>query len=80
MKILAGLELDQGDPRDCVLCIHHNIYSPKQAGHVWNHYLVNELINKLSFEQSKVDKYVFYQGRTMYVLYTDDSLIAGPDK
>lgn len=80
MKIPAGLELDQGDPRDYVLRIHRNIYGQKQAGRVWNHYLVDKLINKLGFEQSKVDECVFYRGRTMYVLYTDDSLIAGPDK
>jgi hypothetical protein len=26
-----------------------------------------------------MDKCVFYKGRTMYALYTDDSILAGPD-
>ena len=32
----------------------------------------------LGFKQSKVDECVFYQGKTLYLLYTYDSLIAGP--
>jgi hypothetical protein len=35
---------------------------------------------KIKFEQSKVDKCVFYRGKTMYALYTDDSILAGPDQ
>ncbi|KAI2507905.1 hypothetical protein MHU86_6563 [Fragilaria crotonensis] len=60
--------------------IHRNIYGQKQAGRVWNKFLVDKLINDLGFKQSKVDECVFYRGKTLYVLYTDDSLLAGPDK
>jgi hypothetical protein len=28
----------------------------------------------------RVDECVFYHGKTLYVLYTDDSLLAGPDQ
>ena len=38
------------------------------------------MTSKLGFEQSKVDECVFYKGRSMYVLYTDDSILAGPDE
>ena len=34
----------------------------------------------IGFKQSKVDECVFYRGKTLYGLYTDDSLLAGPDK
>ena len=34
----------------------------------------------MGFIQSKVDEYVFYKGNIMYVLYTDDSILAGPNK
>jgi hypothetical protein len=37
-------------------------------------------VNELGFKQSKVNKCVFYRGKTLCVLYTDDSLLAGPDK
>jgi hypothetical protein len=42
-------------------------------------YLVNKLVKELGFKQSKVDECVFYRGRTLYVLYTDDSLLGGTD-
>jgi hypothetical protein len=43
-------------------------------------FLTNKLIKELGFKQSKVDECVYYRGKTLYVLYTDDSLLAGPDK
>ena len=78
MKIPAGFEIENGKNLDCVLKIHRNIYGQKQAGRLWNQYLVNKLVNELGFKQSKVDKCVFYRGQTLYVLYTDDSILAGP--
>lgn len=80
MKIPKGFELDQGNSNDYVLKLHKNVYGQKQAGRVWNKYLVNKLVNELKFVQSKTDECVFYRGQTMYVLYTDDSILAGPDE
>jgi Reverse transcriptase (RNA-dependent DNA polymerase) len=81
MRIPAGMDLEDGsDPKDYVLKIHRNIYGQKQAGRVWNQYLVRKLVKDLGFQQSAVDECVFYRGSTLYVLYTDDSLLAGPDK
>jgi hypothetical protein len=78
MKIPKGCQVTTGNNNDYVLQLHKNVYGQKQAGRVWNKYLVDKLINKLKFTQSKIDECVFYRGRTMYVLYTDDSLLAGP--
>ena len=81
MKIPAGITFEcNDDPRDYVLKIHRNIYGQKQAGRVSNQYLASKLVKKLGFKQSKVDECVFYRGKTLYVLYTDDSLLAGPDR
>ena len=75
------MELEDGSStKDYVLKIHRNIYGQKQAGRVWNQYLVRKLVKELGFQQSSVDECVFYRGSTLYVLYTDDSLLAGPDK
>ena len=41
---------------------------------------MNKLVNELGFKQSKVDECVFYRGQTLYVLYTDDSILAGPSE
>ena len=80
MKIPAGNEIADGsDPRDYVLEIHRNIYGQKQAGRVWNRYLMGKLVGELDFRQSAGDECVFYRRRMLYVLYTDDSLLAGPD-
>ena len=51
MKILAGFEIENGKNLEYVLKIHRNIYGQKQAGRVWNHYLVNKLANELGFKQ-----------------------------
>jgi hypothetical protein len=41
---------------------------------------MNKLIRTFGFTQLKMDECVFYRGKTMYALYTDDSILAGPDK
>jgi Reverse transcriptase (RNA-dependent DNA polymerase) len=57
MKIPACVELENGsDPKDYVLKLHRNIYGQKQAGRVWNQYLVQKLIGELEFKQSSVDE------------------------
>ena len=37
-------------------------------------------MNELNFTQSKYDECLFYRGNAMYVLYTDDSILAGPNQ
>jgi hypothetical protein len=69
-----------GRTDDYALHLHKNVYGQKQAGRVWNKYLVNKLVKRVGFVQSKVDECVFYRGQTMYILYTDDSILAGPDE
>jgi hypothetical protein len=55
----------------------HNVYGSRQGGRMFNKYLVKKLLS-IGFEQSQVDACVFYKGTMMYVLYTDDSILAGP--
>jgi Reverse transcriptase (RNA-dependent DNA polymerase) len=62
-----------------VLAVLKNIYGSKQAGRVWNRHLVDKLL-LIGFVQSAHDPCVFYKGKAMYVLYTDDSILAGPDE
>jgi hypothetical protein len=79
LYIPKGFDMDGGDTKNFVLKVHRNIYGQKQAGRVWNKYLTNKLIKEVGFVQSDVDECVFYRGKTMYALYTDDSILAGPD-
>jgi hypothetical protein len=79
MKIPKGFEISGSKPGEYVLKIDRNIYGGKAAGRVWNRHLVEKL-TQVGFKQSKIDHCLFYRGQSMYVLYTDDSILAGPDE
>ena len=80
MKIPKGYQMENADTSKYVLEIKRNIYGQVQAGRVWNDYLTDKLVHKLGFKQSQTDKCMFYRGKTIYLLYTDDSILAGPDQ
>ena len=77
MSIPAGVTIEGKNPKDYVLKCNKNIYGQRQAGRVLNRYLIGKL-KKIGFRQSRIDSCVLYRGNTIYVLYTDDSIIAGP--
>jgi hypothetical protein len=80
MEVPRGVYIDGvRNTKDYVLRLKKNLYGQKQAGRVWNQYLTKKL-KQIGFKQSEVDECLFYKGKTMYVLYTDDSLLAGPDQ
>jgi hypothetical protein len=80
MKIPPGYTLDGvDDPTQYVLRIIRNIYGGKDSGRTWFQYLRKKLL-KVGFKQSAFDECVFFKGRMIYVLYTDDSILAGPDR
>ena len=81
MEIPVGYDLDEGkSKRDYVLKLHANLYGQKQAGRVWYQHLSRRLVEQVGFTKSAVDECVFYRGQVIYVLYTDDSIIVGPDQ
>jgi hypothetical protein len=49
------------------------------VGRTWYQYLSQKLVEEVGLVQSKVDECVYYKGSVMYILYTDDSILAGPD-
>lgn len=63
-----------------VLRVLNNIYGQKQAGKVWYNYLTQGLITKLNFKQSQYDPCLLWRGTTVLILYTDDTIITGPDQ
>ena len=78
MEIPKGFHIEGEDPKDFILKLHKNIYGQKQAGRVWNHHLISKL-KEIGFKQCTADECVFLRGNVIYVLYTDDSILAGPD-
>jgi hypothetical protein len=76
---VTGYGIHQDNAHEFILKIHKNLYGGKAAGRIWNQYLVKKL-KKIGFTHSEVDECVFFHGEVVYVLYTDDSILAGPDK
>jgi Reverse transcriptase (RNA-dependent DNA polymerase) len=58
------------------LKVLRNVYGQKQAGQVWNQYLVKGLI-QLGFTQSQHDMCLFWRKSCVLVIYTDDTIITG---
>ena len=80
MKVPKGFQVTGRNQDEYELKLNKNVYGQKQAGRVWNKFLEKKLIEEVGFTKSKIDECVFYKNKTIYVLYTDDSILAGPDK
>jgi hypothetical protein len=78
MEIPRGCELPGYNSKDYLLKIKRNVYGGKASGRIWYQYLRKRL-ETIGFKVSDHDECVFYKGKAMYVLYTDDSILAGPD-
>ena len=80
LKTPVGFQMSKGNPKDYVLKVNRNVYGQRQASRVWYQYLANILVNKLNFTRSEYDECTFYRGKSIYLLHTDDSILAGPNK
>jgi hypothetical protein len=76
VELSQGIETAKGNSEDYVLKLLMNIYGQKQAGHVWNKYLVEEM-NLIGFKQSLIDDCVFYHGDIIFMVYVDDGIFIG---
>jgi hypothetical protein len=56
-----------------------NIYGGKDAGTQWFLHLKKHLLD-IGFVQSQHDECLFYCGNVIFILYTDGSIILGPDE
>ena len=80
MKLPKGIQIEGVDnPDEWVLELKKNLYGGKDAGRNWYLYLKGKL-ESIGFTRSKFDECVFFRGECMCVLYTDDSILAGPNK
>lgn len=77
MRIPAGYAIEGGKRDEYVLRLNKNLYGQKQAGRVWYLHLRKTLL-KIGFVQSQYDECLFYRGKVIYILYTDDSIITAP--
>ena len=75
MDLPHGIDVDvpEGNSKDYALALLKNVYGQKQAGRVWNQFLVSKL-EALGFRSSLVDDCVFYRGSTIFICYVDDGI------
>ncbi|KAL7478579.1 hypothetical protein ACHAW6_004335 [Cyclotella cf. meneghiniana] len=78
MELPQGIEIQNGNSKDHVLQLISNLYGQKQAGRVWNGYLVNKLID-CRFQPSLIDECVFYKDDVIFIVYVDDGIFIGQD-
>ena len=78
MKVPKGYDKTGITEKTHALKLLKNLYGQKQAGRVWNQYMVEKL-KRLRFEQSTVDECVFYYKQSVLIVYTDDCIIMGPN-
>ena len=79
MEFPCGFKVPGGINRKAVvLKLHRNLYGQKQAGQVWYECLCKQLVTVAGFVQSKHEECLSYQGKVMYALYIDDSILGAP--
>jgi hypothetical protein len=76
MELPTGIHTKHGNSKDHVLKLLANIYVQKQAGHVWNSYLVTKL-REINFKQSLIDDCVFYRDSVIFIVYVNDGIFLG---
>ncbi len=77
MELPTGIHTKHGNSKDYVLKLLTNIYGQKQAGHVWNSYLVTKL-REINFKQSHIDDCFFYWDDVIFIVYVDNGIFLGP--
>ncbi len=78
MELPQGIHTKHGNSKDHVLKLKKNIYGQKQAGRVWNSFLVDKLIS-LGFTPSLIDDYGFFHDDIIFMVYIDNGNFLSDD-
>lgn len=65
MELTQGIQTKYSNSNDCELKLLSNLFSQKQAGQIWNQYLVEKLIG---FKQSIIERFEFYCNDAIYIV------------
>jgi hypothetical protein len=77
MELPTGNHTKHGNFKDHILKLLANIYGQKQAGCLWNSYLITNL-REINFKQSLIDDCIFYRDSIIFIVYVDDEIFLGP--
>jgi hypothetical protein len=78
MELQQGIQTKHGNSKEHILKLEKNIYGQKQAGRVWNSFLVYKLMS-IGFTTSLIDDCVFFRGDIIFMVYVDDGNFLGND-
>jgi hypothetical protein len=67
MEVPEGIQTKHGNSKEYVLKLEKNIYCQKQAGHVWNSFLVDKLTS-IGFTMTLIDDCVFFRGDVIFMV------------
>lgn len=79
MELPRGVNFPGLDRNKHCLQIKKNVYGGKDSGRTWFLHLKKGL-ESIGFEQSQHDDCVFYRDTTIFLVYTDDSIILDKDE
>ncbi len=78
MELPQGIKTATGNSKGHVLKLLKNIYGQKQAGRVWNSFLVNKLTS-FCYTSLLIDDCVFFCSGIIFMVYMDDGIFLGND-
>ncbi len=78
MELPQGIQTKHGNSKEHVLKLEKNIYSQKQAGRVWNSFLMDKLTS-IGFTALLVDDCIFFRGDIILMVYMDNGIFLGSD-
>jgi hypothetical protein len=76
MELPQGIQTKHGNSKDHVLKLEKNIYGLKQAGWVWNSFLVDKLTS-IGFITSLIYDCFFFRDDIIFMVYVDDGIFLG---
>jgi hypothetical protein len=76
MELRQGIQTMHGNSKDHVLKLEKKIYGQKQAGRVWNSFLVDKILS-IGFTPSLIDDCVFFRDDIIFMVYVDDGIFLG---
>ena len=76
IELPLSIETCYGKSKNYVLLLLSNLNHQKQAGRLWNGYMVEKLLS-IGFQQSQIGECVFYKGDINFIVYVDDGIFLG---
>jgi hypothetical protein len=76
MELPQGIQTKHGNSKKHVLKLEKNVYGQKQAGCVWNSFLVDKLTS-IGFTMLLIDDCIFFHSDIIFMVYVDDGIFLG---